>query len=97
MQLAQFTIAPSLRDYHINVRMGWHKQVNEKTRSITLQGITHSYGCAHDHEGCNWRNKKVTLQVHVLHLKCKHGENIRQSRSEYFTCAIPLILTAVLQ
>ena len=75
LQSAQFTTALSLHDYHTNVRMGWHVQANVKiVASYSRASPTHSYGCAHDHEGCNWRNKRVTLQAYILHLKWKHGE-----------------------
>ena len=72
-QLARLTAAP--REHHMNVRRGWHEQANAKIgASHSRAAPTHSYRCAH--AGCDWRNKKVTLQVYVLHLKRKHGTNI---------------------
>ena len=72
-QLAQLTAAP--REHHVNVRRGWHEQANARIgASHSRASATHSYDCAH--AGCNWRNKKVTLQAYVLHLKRKHGNNI---------------------
>ena len=75
LQLAQFTIAPHLLDHHTTLRRGWHEQANDIIgASHSRASPTHKYKCAH--AGCNWRNKKVTLQAYVLHLKRKHGENI---------------------
>ena len=75
LQLAQFTTAPRLLDHHTTLRRGWHEQANDKIgASHSRASPTREYGCAH--AGCNWRNKKVTLQAYVLHLKRKHGENI---------------------
>ena len=75
LQLAQFTSAPRLLDHHTTLRRGWHEQANDIIgASHSRASPTNEYKCAH--AGCNWRNKKVTLQAYVLHLKRKHGENI---------------------
>ena len=75
LQLAQFTTAPWLLDHHTTLRRGSHEQANDKIgASHSRASPTHEHGCAH--AGCNWRNKRVTLQAYVLHLKRKHGENI---------------------
>ena len=75
LQLAQFTTAPRLLDHHTTLRRGWHEQANDIIgASHSRASPTREYGCAH--AGCTWRNKKVTLQAYVLHLKRKHGENI---------------------
>ena len=72
-QLARITAAP--RAHHMNVRRGWHEQANVIIGASHSRATpTHSYRCAH--AGCDWRNKKVTLQAYVLHLKRKHGINI---------------------
>ena len=72
-QLAQLTAAP--RVHHMNVRRGWHEQANAIIGASHSRATpTHAYRCAH--AGCDWRNKKVTLQAYVLHLKRKHGTNI---------------------
>ena len=46
----------------------WHQRANniigaEHSRCAP----THEYGCAHD--GCTWKDKKVTLQAYILHLQ----------------------------
>ena len=75
LQLTQFTTAPRLLDHHTTLRRGWHEQANDIIgASHSRASPTNEYKCAH--AGCNWRNKKVTLQAYVLHLKRKHGENI---------------------
>ena len=75
LQLAQFASAPRLLDHHTTLRRGWHEQANDIIgASHSRASPTNEYKCAH--AGCNWRNKKVTLQAYVLHLKRKHGENI---------------------
>ena len=72
-QLRQLLAAPRISDD--NIRRGWHEQANSRIGAKNSRAKPErSYGCAH--EGCDWRNKKVTLQAYVLHLKRKHGENI---------------------
>ena len=72
-QVRQLLAAPRISDQ--NIRRGWHVQANHIIRATNSRAKPdHSYGCAH--AGCDWRNKKVTLQAYVLHLKRKHGENI---------------------
>ena len=56
----------------------WHQRAN------SIIGAEHSrvapsyvYKCAHARNGgCNWRNKRVTLQAYVLHLQRKHRQKI---------------------
>ena len=68
--------AAHLLETHRKIRRDWHEQANATIRtSHSRESPTHSYGCAR--AGCNWRNKMVTLQAHVLHLKRKQRENIR--------------------
>ena len=60
------TAAQSINIYddfhHKTLRRGWHEQANDKIgASHSRASSTHEYGCAH--AGCNWRNKKVTLQA----------------------------------
>ena len=75
LQLAQFTTAPWLLDHQTTLRRGSHEQANDKIGSSHSRASpTHKHGYAHAR--CNWRNKKVTLQAYVLHLKRKHRENI---------------------
>ena len=72
-QVTRLLAAPRISDQ--NVRRGWHDQANARIGAKNSRAKPEkSYGCAH--EGCDWRNKKVTLQAYVLHLKRKHGENI---------------------
>ena len=72
-QLRRLLAAPRISDD--NIRRGWHEQANSRIGAKNSRAKPErSYGCAH--EGCDWRNKKVTLQAYVLHLKRKHGENI---------------------
>ena len=72
-QVTRLLAAPRISDQ--NVRRGWHDQANARIGAKNSRAKPKkSYGCAH--EGCDWRNKKVTLQAYVLHLKRKHGENI---------------------
>ena len=72
-QVTRLLAAPRISDQ--NVRRGWHDQANARIGAKNSRAKPKKYyGCAH--EGCDWRNKKVTLQAYVLHLKRKHGENI---------------------
>ena len=72
---AQLTEARAAQPPQRSIARGWHQQANniigaQHSRSAP----SHAYKCAHD--GCTWRNKRVTLQAYVLHLKRKHGQNI---------------------
>ena len=56
----------------------WHQRANniigaEHSRCAP----THEYGCAHD--GCTWKDKKVTLQAYILHLQRKHRVKISEN------------------
>ena len=73
--LAVVRAAQAAQPPHRSIARGWHQRANaiigaQHSRSAP----SHAYKCAHD--GCTWRNKKVTLQAYVLHLKRNHGQNI---------------------
>ena len=79
LQITRLLTAPRVSDS--NIRKGWHEQANSRIGAKNSRAKPkNSYGCAH--EGCEWKNKKVTLQAYVLHLKRKHGENISDNPNQ---------------
>ena len=72
---AQLASLTSTSPHHRNPARGWH----EEARTIigapdSRSAPTNAYQCAH--HGCDWRNKRVTLQAYVLHLQRKHRVKI---------------------
>ena len=71
-QLASFT---STSPHHRNPARGWHEEARTRIGATDSRSApTHAYHCAH--HGCDWRNKRVTLQAYVLHLQRKHRVKI---------------------
>ena len=86
-QLRELLAAPQISDQ--NVRRGWHEQANSRIGARHSRAKPkHSFGCAHD--GCDWRNKKVTVQAYVLRLKWKQGEIYQIIQIRIFYPAFPL-------
>ena len=76
-EIARMKAAPRPRQSQHKI---WHQDANNIVGAMDSRSApTHSYDCvfAHGPDGrCTWRNKKVTLQAYVLHLKRKHRLNV---------------------